>query len=41
MGPCVATGLLPGCRMTTWELLTAGTCLDGQPYPDLVERLAY
>ena len=24
----------------TWALLTAGTCLDGQPYPETVTRPA-
>lgn len=36
---------LAGARPTlppgaTWELLTAGTCLDGQPYPEPVESRA-
>ena len=36
---------LVGARPTlppgaTWALLTAGTCLDGQPYPETVARLA-
>ena len=36
---------LAGARPTlppgaTWSLLTAGTCLDGQPYPDLIEDRA-
>ncbi|MGI4800669.1 MAG: hypothetical protein ACRYG8_42930 [Janthinobacterium lividum] len=35
---------LAGTRQTlppgaTWALLTAGTCLDGQPYPETVTRL--
>lgn len=36
---------LAGARPTlppgaTWALLTAGTCLDGQPYPEMVARPA-
>ena len=36
---------LAGARPTlppgaTWELLTAGTCLDGQPYPEPMARPA-
>ncbi len=36
---------LAGARPTlppgaTWELLTAGTCLDGQPYPEPVAERA-